>query len=103
MSHRPKMIGGVQHLRGCACPTCDPDQLLLARRRAEARAARAAPAPVISPHVAAARYVARAHAPRRRFDPPSPDSKRFIELLRAGHRAAEALQIIAAEKENPPS
>ena len=102
MSHRPKMIGGVQHLRGCACPTCDPEQSLLARRRAEARAARAAPAPAISPHVAAARYIERAHG-RRPSDPPSPDSKRFMELLRAGKRAAEALQIIADEKENPPS
>jgi hypothetical protein len=99
VSHRARVVNGVKHARGCACPTCDPDNLLLARRRAENKTARALP-PAISPHVAAARYIARAHA-RRPSDPPSPDSKRFMELLREGRRAAEALQIIAAEKEKP--
>lgn len=93
------MVGGVAHGRGCACPTCDPQQLIFARRRADNRAPKP-PEPAISPHVAAARYVARAYSPMR-HQRVTPESRRFVELLRDGKTAREALAEIEREKGTP--
>ena len=70
-------------------------QAKLARRRAENRAARAAP-PLASPQVAASTFVKRAWSPRPR-PAESWETRRLRELIRGGKPAAEALQIIDAE------
>jgi hypothetical protein len=98
MSHRPKVLDGVQHGRRCCCPKCDPDDLLTAQVLADYRAR---PAPTIVPTVAQVLRAVRIlpdHARRLLSVSESDDTKRFRELLREGLTAAAAIARIETEK-----
>jgi hypothetical protein len=96
-----RIINGIKHGRQCACPVCDPQQTKVAAARAAAKLARALPVKIVStpegPAVLARRMP--------RYLPPSAQTRRMAELLRAGKTAREAIAIIEAtppEEETKP-
>jgi hypothetical protein len=94
MSHRPKVVNGVQHGRRCCCPICDPDNLLTA---AMVKAYRERPAPIVRPTTGDVRRALRArpaHSEAHHDD----DTTKFRQLLREGLSAAEAQQRIETER-----
>ncbi len=95
-----RMVGNVKHDGRCACPVCDPDQTKLkaARERAEAEKA----ARIAAGALPASRpLVVDKPQPRTRWRPPSDDTRRLAELLRAGKTFTQAAEIIEAEKHQP--
>lgn len=94
-----RTVNGIKHGARCACPVCDPQQTKLAAARAAAKLARAVPVKVVGtpegPAVLARRVP--------RYLPPTKETRRMAELIRLGHSAREAIDIIEAEKKGEPT
>jgi hypothetical protein len=93
-----RTVNGVKHDKGCACPFCDPQQKLLARRRDEARAARAFAA--ANPALPLAVDRPRTAPSRGGHVFESAKDRRFKELLRAGIGYSRAAAQVEAEFTN---
>ncbi len=96
---RAKLINGVAHRKGCACPLCDPGGSLMTRARDVSReqrrtwaAARVVPLPLPGDRL------------RRVQLPPfeTEKTRRFRELLREGVSSRVAAQIIESELKGTP-
>jgi hypothetical protein len=97
---KPRLHNGVLHGSRCACKMfCDPGDTKLKAARAAFLAARAAQAAAGIPDPP---LPVRPRRPAMPITSVTPQSLRFRELLKAGHSAARALEIVEAECKGDP-